>query len=221
MGFRWYSDKIKVPGTYIGNGDLENIIWEEKVDKFERTLHLWKQRDLSLQRKKVVINILAAACLWYTAYIYHIPQWALKRLKEALWTFFRNGPSNPVKREVVRLPIDKGGYEVVDLKKNSKALQLRWICKYFDDKVPGKFKHTMAEIINQYKHAKFGKGIFKIFLNGYYMSQLPDFYKYLLFAWANLIQWDMRCAPVSTAQILTEPLFDNRLVVNSRNNQIS
>ena len=219
LGFRWYSDKIKVLGTYIGNGDLENIIWEEKVDKFERTLHLWKQRDLSLQGKKVVINILAAACLWYTAYIYHIPQWALKRLEEALWTFFWNGPSNPVKREVVRLPIDMGGYDVVDLKKKSKALQLSWICKYFDDKIPGKFKHTMTEIINQYKHAKFGKGIFKIFLNGYYMSQLPEFYKYLLFAWANLIQWDMRCAPVSTAQILTEPLFDNRLVVNSRNNQ--
>ena len=51
------------------------------------------------------------------------------------------------------------------------------------------------------------------------MSQLPDFYKYLLLAWANLIQWDMRCAPVSTTQILTKPLFDNHLAVNSRNNQ--
>ena len=51
-GFRWYTDKIKVLGIYIGNGDLENVIWEEKVDKFERTLHLWKQRDLSLQERK-------------------------------------------------------------------------------------------------------------------------------------------------------------------------
>ena len=167
--------------------------------------------------KKIVINILAAACLWYTAYIYHIPQWALKRLKEALWTFFLERSKQSSQERICETTSREGGYDVVDLKKKSKALQLSWISKYFDDKVPGKFKNTMTEIINQYKQAKFGKGIFKI-LNGHYMSQLPDFYKYLLFAWANLIQ-DMRCAPASTAQILTEPLFDNRFVVNSKNNQ--
>ena len=165
-----------------------------------------------------MINTLAAACLWYTAYIYHIPQWALRRLEEALWTFFWNGPNNPVKRELVRLPVEDGGYDVVDIKKKSKAIQLSWISKYFDDKEPGKFKYTMTEIINQYKQVKLGKGVFKVFLNGHYMSLLPDFYKYLLFAWANLIQ-DMKCAPANTAQILTEPLFDNRFVTNSRNNQ--
>ena len=50
------------------------------------------------------------------------------------------------------------------------------------------------------------------------MSLLADFYKYLLFAWENLTQ-DTRCALANTAHILTEPLFDNRFIVNSRNNQ--
>ena len=59
----------------------------KKIDKFGRTLNLWKMRDLYLAGKKTVINILAAACLWYAAYVYHIPDWALKRLNEALWTF--------------------------------------------------------------------------------------------------------------------------------------
>ena len=80
----------------------------------------------------------------------------MKRLEETLWTFFWNGPNNPVKRELVRLLVEDGGCEVVDIKKKSKAIQLSWISKHFDDKVPGKFKYTMTEIINQYEQAKLG-----------------------------------------------------------------
>ena len=49
--------------------------WDEKTDKFIHTLNLWKIRDLSLKGKKTSINILAAACLWYPAYVYHLPDW--------------------------------------------------------------------------------------------------------------------------------------------------
>ena len=47
------------------------------------------------------------------------------------------------------------------LRKKSKAIQLSWISKYFDDRVPGKFKYTMTEIINQYKQAKLGKCVLR------------------------------------------------------------
>ena len=73
LGFRWTSDRINVQGIHIGNTELIHTIWDEKIDKFIRTLNLWKMRDLSLKGKKTVINILAAACLWYPAYVYHIP----------------------------------------------------------------------------------------------------------------------------------------------------
>ena len=95
LGFKWQTDKIKVLGIQVGNTPLSHTVWDEKIDKFIRTLHLWKMRDLSLKGKKTVINILAAACLWYPAYVYHIPDWALKKLTEALWTFLwgNKGPS--------------------------------------------------------------------------------------------------------------------------------
>ena len=73
LGFKWLSDKIKVLGIHIGNMDFSHTIWDEKIDKFTRTLNLWKMRDLSLKGKRTVINILGAACLWYPAYVYHIP----------------------------------------------------------------------------------------------------------------------------------------------------
>ena len=168
-------------------------------------------QDLSLKGKKTVINILAAVCLWYPAYVYHLPDRALKKLNEALWTFLWGSKKDPVKRAVVKLPFEIGGLQIVDLEKTSQAIKMTSIAKLLDENCPGKFKHTMIEILKQYKQANFGKNVFKLFLNPYYIRQLPQFYSKLLITWANFLQ-DRRCKPTSTGQILTEPLFNNRFL---------
>ena len=188
--------------------DLSHTIWDEKIDKFIRTLNLWKMRDLSLKGKKTVINILAAACLWY---VYHLPDWALKKLNEALWTFLWGSKKDPVKQAAVKLPFELGGLQIVDLEKKSQAIKMTWIAKLFDENCPGKFKHTMIEILNQYKEANFGKNVFKRFLSSYCIRQLPQFYSKLLITWANFLQ-NRRCKPNTIGQILTEPLFDNTYI---------
>ena len=156
--------------------DLSRTIWDEKIDKFVRILNLWKMRDLSLKGKKTVINILAAVCLWYPAYVYHIPEWALNKLNEALWTFLWGSKKDPVKPAVAKLPFEMGGLQIVDQEKKSQTIQMTWIAKLFDENCPGKFKHTMIEILNQYKQANFGKSVFELFLNPYYIRQLPNCY---------------------------------------------
>ena len=52
LGFKWQTDKIKVLGIHIGNMALSHTVWDEKTDKFIRTLSLWKMKDLSLKGKK-------------------------------------------------------------------------------------------------------------------------------------------------------------------------
>ena len=52
LGFKWQTDKIKVLGIHIGNMTLSHTVWDEKIDKFIRTLNLWKMRDLSLKGRK-------------------------------------------------------------------------------------------------------------------------------------------------------------------------
>ena len=96
----------------------------------------------------------------------------------------------------------------MDQEKKSQAIKMSWIAKLFDENCPGKFKHTMIEILNQYKEANFGKNVFKLFLGSNYIRQLPQFYSKLLITWANFLQ-DRRCKPNSIGKILTEPLFDN------------
>ena len=97
-------------------------------------------------------------------------------------------------------------------RKRLKPFKMSWIGRLFDKNCPGKFKHTMIEILNQYKQANLGKIVFKTFLNTYYIRQLPTYYNKLLTAWANFLQ-DKRYKPSNIKQILTEPLFDNRFVV--------
>ena len=68
----------------------------------------------------------------------------------------------------------------MDLKKKSKAIKMTWIAKLSDKNCPGKFKHTMIRILNQYKEANFGKNVFKLFPSPYYIRQLPQFYSKIL-----------------------------------------
>lgn len=217
LGYKWFTDKIKILGIYIGNNNTEKASWEEKITKFKKVLNLWKMRDLSLQGKKTVINILAAACLWYTAYVYPIPDYAISELNNEIWEFFWGSKNGRVKNAVVKLPPDKGGYGVLDLKKKSEALQLTWVSKFFDAEVPGKFKETMNEFLNQYKEAGLGKGVFKVFLKKTKIDEMPGFYRNLLSTWDRLIK-DNRPKPTNTGQILTEPLFDNRFIAQEREN---
>ena len=144
-------------------------------------------RDLSLNGKKTVINILAATCLWSPAYVYHLLDWALKRSNEALWSFLWRSIKDPVKRVVVKLPFELGGLQIVDLEKKSQAIKMTWIAKLFDKSCPGKFKHAMIEIFNQYKEANFGKNVLKLFLSSYYIRQLPQFYSKLLITWVDIL----------------------------------
>ena len=109
--------------------------------------------------------MLAAAWLWYPAYVYHIPDWATKKLNEALWTFLWGNKKDPVKRDIAMLPYDMGGLQIVDLEKKSQVIKMSWIAKLFDENCPGKFKYTMIDILNQYKQANLGKSAFNIFLN--------------------------------------------------------
>ena len=105
--------------------------------------------------------------------MYHLPDWGLKRLNEALWTFLWGNKRDPVKRDIAKLPYDMGGLQIVDLEKKSQAIKMSWIAKLFDENCPGKFKHTMIEILNQYKQANLGKNVFKIFLSFRAAAQLP------------------------------------------------
>ena len=122
QGIKWHTDKIKIIGFYLGNKNDERANWEPRIERFKKTLNLWKTRDLSLRGKSLVINQLAASGLWYTGYLFPLPKWASHSLNASIFDFFWNGKPNFVKQKTCRLPRDQGGHAVADMELKIKVL---------------------------------------------------------------------------------------------------
>ena len=64
VNITWVADKLKILGVYLGNANLEQGNWADRVTKLETRLNLWRTRTLSLKGKSMIINTLGASGLW-------------------------------------------------------------------------------------------------------------------------------------------------------------
>ena len=127
VNITWVADKLKILGVYLGNANLEQANWADRVTKLETRLNLWRTRTLSLKGKSMIINTLGASGLWYTATVVNMPDWVHTRVSKAIWDFLWNGKTELVKRDTCRLPLQHGGLSVVNPLEKSRALKLRWV----------------------------------------------------------------------------------------------
>ena len=127
VNITWVADKLKILGVYLGNANLEQANWADRVTKLETRLNLWRTRTLSLKGKSMIINTLGASGLWYTATVVNMPDWVHTRVSKAIWDFLWNGKTELVKRDTCRLPWQHGGLSVVNPLEKSRALKLRWV----------------------------------------------------------------------------------------------
>ena len=47
VAFQWTSNKVKVLGTFIGNGNLEEANWFPRVNAVAKCVSAWSSRNLS------------------------------------------------------------------------------------------------------------------------------------------------------------------------------
>ena len=80
VNITWVADKLKILGVYLGNANLEQANWADRVTKLETRLNLWRTRTLSLKGKSMIINTLGASGLWYTARVVNMPDWVHSRV---------------------------------------------------------------------------------------------------------------------------------------------
>ena len=123
VNITWVADKLKILGIYLGDSNLDQANWADRVTKLETRLNLWRSRTLSFKGKAMIINMLGASGLWYTATVVNMPDWVHTRVSKAIW----NGKTELVKRDTCRLPRQHGGLSVVNPLKKSRALKLRWV----------------------------------------------------------------------------------------------
>jgi len=144
VNISWVADKLKILGVYLGNTNLDQANWSDRVSKLEKRLNLWRTRTLSLKGKAMIINMLGASGLWYTAKVINMLDWVDTRVSKAIWTFLWNGKTEQVKRDTCRLPWQHGRLSVVNPLEKSRTLKLRWVPPWviYRARKNGSFSHV-------------------------------------------------------------------------------
>ena len=77
---------LKILGVYLGNANLEQANWADRMTSLKTHLNLWHTRTLSLKNKSMIINTLRASGLWAT--VVNMPDWVHTRVSKAIWEIF-------------------------------------------------------------------------------------------------------------------------------------
>ena len=125
FGFKLVT-KMKILGVYFSNGliSVDNDNWRERLDKLEKVLKLWSQRDLSFLGRAMIVNALGASRFWHTAKILIPPNWVHERFNSIIWPFIWKGKMENVSRQRCCAPLVRGGLNIVDFKSKCVCLRL-------------------------------------------------------------------------------------------------
>ena len=109
---------------FLGNVDCTKLNWDCKVKKITNIINAWIHRDLSYKGKTLVINDLLTSTLWYCATSLSISSWAVKQIEQGIYCFFWSGKKPLVNRDILALPLEEGGFNIVRLNSKIQALRL-------------------------------------------------------------------------------------------------
>jgi len=127
-GLKWVK-KMRILGIVFGHGEVETDNWSPKLAKLEKSLNVWRTRELSLIGKALIINTIGASRFWYAARVLPVPKWVVLQYEKLVWAFIWKTKVQPVARKTMIGPIQEGGIGMVDLATKSKALRASTIAK--------------------------------------------------------------------------------------------
>uniref|UniRef100_A0A3P9NBN4 Reverse transcriptase domain-containing protein n=1 Tax=Poecilia reticulata TaxID=8081 RepID=A0A3P9NBN4_POERE len=117
------SDSIKVLGVYVGeNMKIDN--WKAKLPKIQGKLLQWKDRELSLIGKVLVIKTEIISTLAYLASTFPLPHKIMASLRKMMFRFLWGSQHEKLKRDIMYRPLSEGGRNVPNIQIKFKAMFL-------------------------------------------------------------------------------------------------
>ena len=204
-------------GTQFGYNINYEEIWLQKFTKFKQKLSKWKNRDLTLNGKKMLINSYIFSSLSYLIEVYtsNISMSIIKKSKDLICNFLWGGNTWKIAEKNIALRKCHGGFEIKDLENLIMCKKIKWIlrihfCKLNTWNAFGKY------CIKKYDH-DFGIENFLLQcsnLKGFPLV-LPNFYKTCLNAWASLLA---KKSVSNEMEVLDQNIFGN-LNITCKNQQ--
>ena len=106
---KWREDAITVLGTKIGN-DLRQD-WDKQLDKLQKNCDAWKNRNITMIGKAVLIRTYGIASITYLASLFPVPQQVLIQAQRICFKFLWSNKNELVAWATCHLPRIAGGSE--------------------------------------------------------------------------------------------------------------
>ena len=89
---KWPSN-IKLLGIHVGYNVqvLEEKNYRGEIIQIKQKLNIWKQRELTIYGKILIIKAFALSQLLYVAAVCHIPKETMTEVERMIYEFVRNG----------------------------------------------------------------------------------------------------------------------------------
>ena len=103
------------------------------------TLNIWRQRQLTLYGKAVVVKSLALSQLSFVFANTSFPAHLVKKVRDEIIKFVWNGKKTKIKYSTLTKDFDQGGIRLPDVETMIKVSRIRWALKGYLDVMYGRF----------------------------------------------------------------------------------
>lgn len=107
------------------------MVWEEIIGKMEKRLNFWKQRQLYIKGKVLVLNSLFLSKMWYILNVVSLPTWVYKRIKTFTFNFMWDGKPAKIAYDTIIGEVEKGGLGLIDPMIRKQSLRIKTVKKFF------------------------------------------------------------------------------------------
>ena len=111
--------------------------WGEVETKIVKCIGQMSSRKLTIFQKALIINCKILSRAWYVSHTYPLPSNVGKRIEKHVFRYLWNGNYQPINRQTMYLPRDRGGCGVINVNMKSKSIFFATFYKCIVNKVIG------------------------------------------------------------------------------------
>ncbi len=217
-GISFTNNAVRCLGVYMGHDQkaCHELNWSKKIEKIKIILERWKNRNLTIFGKNLIIKTLAVSQLIHTMSIIHTPTEVLKEIEKLIFNFLWDSHDR-IKRKTLIGPKNIGGIDMIDIYCKDTALKAGWARRLY-------YRNSNSDFVNMILNS--------VGLNCEYLLKcnikdpkilvdtlnLPEF-------WATVFAGILECKTIkdisllNSSEFLSEPIWLNTRI-RSKNKPI-
>ena len=135
LNVKWKTS-LKILGIYFSYDNTEalNLNYNSKIADLEKTLNLWKMRDLTLLGKILITKSLGISKFIYTASVMELTEEKCTKIDKLIYDFIWNSKKAKIKKLTLIGKYADGGLKAPHLKTMIQAQRAMWIKRYISNK---------------------------------------------------------------------------------------